>query len=69
MTASTKLGAVRSRGDRVPGMAAAQAEVVHEGVVYDVEVDTTRTASLACAEIIADRVRRSGEGPRSPHQS
>ncbi|MFC7381651.1 chloramphenicol phosphotransferase CPT [Sphaerisporangium rhizosphaerae] len=51
----------RARGDRVPGMAVTQAEIVHEGMVYDVEVDTTRTGSLACAEIIADRVRRSGE--------
>ncbi|MEO3809291.1 chloramphenicol phosphotransferase CPT [Sphaerisporangium sp. B11E5] len=58
----------RSRGDRVPGMAAAQAQVVHEGVVYDVEVDTTRTTSPACAQIIADHVRRSGDDSRSPHQ-
>ncbi|MFF5219505.1 hypothetical protein [Micromonospora sp. NPDC000442] len=30
-----------ARGDRVRGMAAAQAHLVHRGVVYDVEVDTT----------------------------
>ncbi|MFI7504003.1 chloramphenicol phosphotransferase CPT [Streptomyces sp. NPDC049687] len=42
-----------ARGDRVPGMAAAQAEVVHEGVFYDLEVDTTRTESLECARSIA----------------
>jgi chloramphenicol 3-O phosphotransferase len=47
----------RARGDRVPGMAVTQAEMVHEGVVYDLEVDTTRTGSLRCAEIIAGRVR------------
>ncbi|MGW5266891.1 chloramphenicol phosphotransferase CPT [Microbispora sp. NPDC004025] len=46
----------RARGDRVPGMAATQAKMVHEGVVYDLEVDTTHTASLTCANIIAARV-------------
>ncbi|GAA4460534.1 hypothetical protein GCM10023170_061790 [Phytohabitans houttuyneae] len=42
-----------ARGDRVPGMAAAQAELVHQGVAYDLEVDTTHTESLACARAIA----------------
>lgn len=37
-------------------MAVSQAEVVHQGVVYDLEVDTTHTESLACARIIAARV-------------
>lgn len=37
-------------------MAAAQAEMVHRGVVYDVEVDTSRTESLECARAIAARV-------------
>ncbi|MGP3632712.1 chloramphenicol phosphotransferase CPT [Streptomyces sp. 24-1644] len=45
-----------ARGDRVEGMAASQADVVHQGVVYDLEVDTTRTESLACARTIAARV-------------
>ncbi|WP_042392912.1 chloramphenicol phosphotransferase CPT [Streptacidiphilus carbonis] len=45
-----------ARGDRVRGMAAAQAEAVHKGVVYDLEVDTTRTESLECARSIAARV-------------
>lgn len=45
-----------ARGDRVRGMAAAQADVVHRGVVYDVEVDTTRTESIVCAETIAARL-------------
>lgn len=44
-----------ARGDRVQGMAAAQADVVHEGVVYDLEVDTTHSESLLCARIIAAR--------------
>ncbi|MER6951367.1 chloramphenicol phosphotransferase CPT [Nonomuraea sp. NPDC000554] len=43
----------RARGDRVLGMAEAQAEAVHDGMVYGLEVDTTRTESLACAKIIA----------------
>lgn len=42
-----------ARGDRVQGMAASQAEVVHRDVVYDLEVDTTQTESLACARTIA----------------
>ncbi|EEP70070.1 chloramphenicol 3-O phosphotransferase [Micromonospora sp. ATCC 39149] len=45
-----------ARGDRVIGMAAAQAEIVHEGVRYDVEVDTSRTESLDCARAIAAHV-------------
>jgi chloramphenicol 3-O phosphotransferase len=44
------------RGDRVAGMAAAQAETVHQGVVYDIEIDTSRTESLDCARAIAARV-------------
>ncbi|MFF4641102.1 chloramphenicol phosphotransferase CPT [Streptomyces sp. NPDC001389] len=46
-----------ARGDRPRGMAAAQAEAVHRGVDYDLEVDTTRAESLACARTIAARVR------------
>lgn len=49
-------GREAARGDRVPGMAAAQADVVHEGVVYDLNVDTTHTESPECARIIAARV-------------
>ncbi len=39
-------------------MAAAQAEIVHQGVVYDLEVDTSHTESLDCARTIAVRVVR-----------
>ncbi|MFB7930420.1 MULTISPECIES: chloramphenicol phosphotransferase CPT [Streptomyces] len=46
-----------ARGDRVKGMAAAQAQRVHEGVRYDLEVDTTHTESLECARAIAARIR------------
>lgn len=45
-----------ARGDRVRGMAALQADVVHEGVTYDLEVDTTHTEPLVCARTIAGRV-------------
>ncbi|GGY14138.1 chloramphenicol phosphotransferase CPT [Streptomyces djakartensis] len=47
-----------ARGDRVRGMAASQARLVHEGVRYDLEVDTTHTEALECARIIAARVGR-----------
>ncbi|MFE9804800.1 chloramphenicol phosphotransferase CPT [Streptomyces goshikiensis] len=45
-----------ARGDRVQGMAASQADVVHEGVIYDLEVNTTRAESLVCARTIAVEV-------------
>lgn len=45
-----------ARGDRTEGMAALQADVVHQGVLYDLEVDTTHAESLACARIIADHI-------------
>jgi len=46
-----------ARGDRVHGMAASQAEVVHHGVLYDLEIDTTYTELLACAQTIATQLR------------
>ncbi|GIE98765.1 chloramphenicol phosphotransferase CPT [Paractinoplanes rishiriensis] len=46
-----------ARGDRVPGMAATQAGVVHEGVDYDLTVDTTHTEALTCARTIAAGLR------------
>jgi chloramphenicol 3-O phosphotransferase len=45
-----------ARGDRIRGMAAAQATLVHVGVRYDVEVDTSDAEPLACARVIASRV-------------
>jgi chloramphenicol 3-O phosphotransferase len=56
--AAVAAGRETARGDRVPGMAASQAETVHEGVFYDVEVDTTHTESLACARAVAARIGR-----------
>lgn len=45
-----------ARGDRAVGMAESQADVVHEGVKYDLEVDTSYTESLECARAIAAHV-------------
>jgi chloramphenicol 3-O phosphotransferase len=45
-----------ARGDRVVGGAVSQATKVHEGVIYDLEVDTTSTESMDCACTIAGRV-------------
>ncbi|WP_327371969.1 chloramphenicol phosphotransferase CPT [Streptomyces sp. NBC_01217] len=45
-----------ARGDRVVGMAASQADLVHRGVFYDLEVDTTRSESMECARTIAAHV-------------
>ncbi|MGW7554055.1 phosphotransferase-like protein, partial [Streptomyces rimosus] len=45
-----------ARGDRVTGMAASQAELVHRGVTYDIEVDTTDTDPATCARLIAAHV-------------
>jgi chloramphenicol 3-O phosphotransferase len=42
------------RVDRTMGMARLQAEAVHEGVLYDIEVDTTHLSPKECAEIIAE---------------
>lgn len=45
------------RGDRPAGMARSQAEVVHTGVAYDLEVDTERLSPIDCATVIASRLR------------
>lgn len=44
-----------TRPARVTGMAAAQAEVVHEGVDYDIELDTTTASARACAQVVLAR--------------
>ncbi|MEU9686353.1 chloramphenicol phosphotransferase CPT [Amycolatopsis japonica] len=51
-------GRETARGDRVAGMAEAQAESVHRGVVYDFEVDTGVNEALACAREIASAIGR-----------
>lgn len=45
-----------ARGDRVAGMAEMQARMVHVGVEYDLEVDTTNTSAMVCAQLIAQQV-------------
>ncbi|MFI1929731.1 chloramphenicol phosphotransferase CPT [Streptomyces sp. NPDC020330] len=55
-----------ARGDRPRGMAAAQAEAVHRGVVYDLEVDTTHAESLTCARTIAAHLAHQHRTTTSP---
>ena len=45
-----------ARGDRTAGMARGQAELVHRGVHYDLEVDTTAADPRVCARAVAARV-------------
>lgn len=43
-----------TRADRIPGMAASQAALVHNGVGYDLEVDTAITCAAAIrAQVVA----------------
>lgn len=42
-----------SRGDRIAGMAAMQADTVHVGMAYDVVVDTSATSAVDAAAQIA----------------
>ena len=51
--AAVAAGREIARGDRITGMAALQADVVHEGVKYDLEVDTTHAEAIDCARTIA----------------
>ncbi len=60
--AEVAAGRERARGDRVPGMAARQAESVHAGVTYDLEVDTTHTEAIGCARTVAGWLRER-DGP------
>lgn len=46
------------RPDRVHGMAKAQSILVHEGVRYDIEVDTTSREAEDCARTILDSMVR-----------
>jgi chloramphenicol 3-O phosphotransferase len=49
-----EVAAARERGrrDRVAGMARLQADQVHEGVVYDLVVDTTAASPAECARAV-----------------
>jgi chloramphenicol 3-O phosphotransferase len=55
--AAVATGREVARGDRTIGMAASQAEVVHQGVTYDLEVDTTHAEAMECARTIAAHVK------------
>ncbi|MGW0518241.1 chloramphenicol phosphotransferase CPT [Crossiella sp. NPDC003009] len=54
--AEVAAGRELARGDRITGMAAGQAELVHVGMRYDVEVSTVGVESVECARVIAARV-------------
>ena len=43
-----------ARPERAHGMASSQALIVHDGVQYDLRVDTTTSTALECATTIAD---------------
>jgi chloramphenicol 3-O phosphotransferase len=45
-----------ARGDRVVGLSARQAPLVHRGFRYDVEVDTTHPSAEACAGAIVEHI-------------
>ena len=45
------------RPDRVVGMAESQSAIVHEGVLYDMLVDTSHASSESCAARIIDQLR------------
>ncbi|MFJ7903902.1 hypothetical protein ACIQ6V_25985 [Streptomyces sp. NPDC096198] len=44
---------------RTIGMAAPQAELIHRGMVYDLEVDSAHAESVECARTVAAQVSRS----------
>ena len=50
----------RVRGDRAVGMARRQAETVHRGIAYDLEVDTTHATPAQAAAIVVAAVRNRG---------
>jgi chloramphenicol 3-O phosphotransferase len=45
-----------ARGDRVAGMSALQIPIVHAGIAYDLEVDTTRASPDECAKRVVGRL-------------
>lgn len=46
----------QGRADRVTGMAHLQAQMVHAGMTYDLEVDTSAMSAMECAQRIAQLV-------------
>jgi chloramphenicol 3-O phosphotransferase len=47
----------RQRGDRLIGLARWQYDRVHEGMTYDLAVDTSRATPMECAELIKQKFR------------
>jgi chloramphenicol 3-O phosphotransferase len=45
-----------ARPERTQGMASSQAIIVHGGIQYDLQVDTTTNTALECATTIADYI-------------
>lgn len=52
------------RGDRVTGMAARQAEPVHTGISYDLEVDTGVLTTDAAADVVRAHLDANPAAPR-----
>lgn len=48
----------QARGDRTAGMAAQQADAVHQGIAYDLEVDTSTESTEALARSVRDHFFR-----------
>ncbi|GAB5559797.1 MAG: hypothetical protein SynsKO_14440 [Synoicihabitans sp.] len=48
----------KQRGDRRIGLARAQHELVHESIIYDLEVDTTHQTPACCAAIIMNTLQK-----------
>lgn len=46
-----------TRGDRIPGAARIQADAVHRGVAYDLEVDTGALDAARAAHVVAQQLR------------
>ena len=47
----------RERGDRMIGLARWQFDRVHQGIEYDLEVDTSDTSPMECASLIKQKFR------------
>jgi chloramphenicol 3-O phosphotransferase len=47
-----------SRGNRIPGEARAQVELIHHGIDYDLTVDTSRQSPEECARSILAALMR-----------
>jgi chloramphenicol 3-O phosphotransferase len=49
-----------ARGNRIPGEARSQVDLIHEGIEYDLVVDTSRQSPEECARAILAAVSRLG---------